>query len=98
MTFNLSLSPQTHAWLDSEAKFRGTEPEVIIRNIVEDRAALANGNAEPVAISERNKAAIAYLQEQLAEYAKATPEEIQAAEEEYLELQRNLAAKRFNYG
>ncbi len=95
MSLHLDVSPQAEAKFKAAAKQNGIEPAAFFEKIVLDYLPPMPSDAQPPpAIDAENAAAIAMLNQWIAEDATDDPEEIRKADEEVAELRRNLNANR----
>jgi hypothetical protein len=95
MRLTIDLSPQLSARLTEAARSRGVDPAELVESIVTDNLPpLAEAAIVKPVIDAENAAAIAWLEQRMAEDATDDPEEIRKADEEVAELRRNLNANR----
>lgn len=98
MTLTIDLTPQAEAWLSAEARQNGVLPSDWAQRVLEERAALSAPISLPPAIDAENAAALALLNQWIAEDATDDPEEIRKVDKEVAELKRNLNANRAETG
>ena len=92
---NYNISPQIAVQLNIAAKMRQIDPTQLLESLLAD--SLPAFPIEPQtapAIDAENAAAIAWLEQRMADDATDDPEEIRQADEEVAELRRNLNANR----
>ena len=92
---NYDISPQIAARLNMAAQLRQIDPTQLLENLLADSLPPlpSEGQTTPT-IDAENAAAIALLNQWIAEDASGDPEEIRKADEEVSELRRNLNANR----
>ena len=95
MTLQIELSPQTEAWIQSEADRQGILPVDLVKTVLNKRAATPAGKAP---IADEHDATIALLQSWIDEDATDDPETIQQAEADLREFKRNMNAPRKEAG
>jgi hypothetical protein len=99
MTLRIDFTPTEEAWINGQASILGVSPDEVVRRVVNQQ--LPTGEIPgPVTasatrpVSERNAAAIAYLDARIRAESTTNPEDLLKAAEEYEELKRNLNANR----
>ena len=97
MTLTIDLTPQTEAWLNTEAQQHGLPLNDFIRRVIEERVPSAAKPESALLLTEKNKEVIALMDEWLAK-APTAPEEIQQVEDEINELMENLNQNRIDAG
>jgi len=97
VNYNIDVSPQFSAKLARAARSRGVDPNKLLEKLVAEYLLPVVSTPiaeEPPVISTRNAAAIAALNQWIAEDATDDPEEIRKANEDVAEFKRNMNANR----
>ena len=89
----IALTPQTEAWLNTEAQQHSLPLHDFVRRVIEERVLVSAKPEVAPQLTEKNRAVIALIDEWLAK-APTAPEEIQQAEDEANELMENLNRNR----
>jgi hypothetical protein len=91
---NYEISPQIAARLNIAAQMRRIDPTQLLESLLADSLPPIPSGVQTTPIDAENAAAIAWLEQRMAEDATDDPEEIRKADEEVAELRRNLNANR----
>ena len=95
MSLHIDLGSRISARLLEAARMQGIEPAKLVENLLAESLSPASHNEErTLTLDAENIAAIAWLDQRLAEEATDDPEEIRFAEEELAELKYNMNANR----
>lgn len=89
MSLTIEFTPQAQAWIQTEAERQGVPATEVVRKLVEERLP-----EEPAPLDAKTAAAIAQLDQWIAEGLAADPETRRQADQEVEELKRNLNANR----
>ena len=101
MNMNINISPQAETRLHNLAIEQGVDPSLLVGKLLEEQLAsvpeggiASPGTTSAPVIEPKAAAAIAWLNQRIADEATDDPDEIRKADEEVAELKRNLNANR----